>query len=124
MAMVLIGRGDQILEVPQSMWESHLDHDPDHAQQRLAFMTPDHHRVRRFVVRELPRRGKALDPGLIAAELGLSKPMTVKILAALERELFFLVRNDQGQVVWAFPVTVESTPHRLTFDSGEQIFAA
>ena len=46
------------------------------------------------------------------------------ILDELEQNLVFLVRNEQGAVSWAFPVTVEPTPHRLTFSTGEQIYAA
>jgi hypothetical protein len=36
----------------------------------------------------------------------------------------FICRNDEGMAVWAYPVTVEKTPHRLTFSTGEQIYAA
>jgi hypothetical protein len=46
------------------------------------------------------------------------------ILDELERNLFFLVRNAQGAVSWAYPVTVEPTPHQLRFHSGERLYAA
>ncbi len=46
------------------------------------------------------------------------------ILEELERKLFFLVRNDQGAVTWAFPATVETTPHKLTFSTGERLYGA
>jgi hypothetical protein len=46
------------------------------------------------------------------------------ILEELERKLFFLVRNEQGAVAWAYPVTVEITPHRLDFNTGERIYGA
>jgi hypothetical protein len=36
----------------------------------------------------------------------------------------FLFRNEQGSVTWAYPVTVDQTPHRVTFSSGEQVYAA
>jgi hypothetical protein len=55
-------------------------------------------------------------------KLGLDQVDT--ILDELEQKLFFLVRNAQGAVSWAYPVTVETTPHRLTFKSGEQLYAA
>jgi hypothetical protein len=32
--------------------------------------------------------------------------------------------NDQGEVSWAFPVTVETTPHKMGFSSGERLYAA
>jgi hypothetical protein len=42
----------------------------------------------------------------------------------LEQHLTFLFRNKQGSVVWAYPVTVDPTPHRVTFNTDEQINAA
>jgi hypothetical protein len=36
----------------------------------------------------------------------------------------FVCRNAQGAVVWAYPVTVEPTPHRATFSTGEELYAA
>jgi len=36
----------------------------------------------------------------------------------------YLYRNARGEVTWAYPVTVDHTPHRVTFSSGEQIYAA
>ena len=121
---VLIGRGNQMLAVPQAQWEKHLGAIPEHGLERLAFMTPDHHRVRYFAVRELVAQARPLEPKYIAGTLGLALERTVEILAELEQNLFFLVRDDLGAVAWAYPVTAEKTPHRLTFDSGERIYAA
>jgi hypothetical protein len=94
-------------------------------QVRLLFMTDDHHRVRNFVVQELPRsRGKALSAGEISRRLDLPLTRTVAILEELQKNLFFLVLNEKGEVSWAFPVTSDWTPHRLSFSSGESVFAA
>jgi hypothetical protein len=76
------------------------------------------------VVRELPRIGKPLSPELISAELNLPLSKTVEILDELEKNLFFLVRNEHGEVTWAFPVTADKTPHRMTFSTGERLNAA
>jgi hypothetical protein len=121
---VLIGRGNQMMAIPQSQWEEHLQAVPEHGRERLAFMSADHHRLRYFVVRELPLRGRPLEPEYIAARLGLTLERTAEILTELEQRLFFLVRDGQGAVSWAYPVTADATPHQLTFDSGEQIYAA
>ncbi len=91
---------------------------------RLAFMTPQHHRVRDFVVRELPRRVAAIPPADIAARLRMTAARVARILDDLERNLFFLVRDRRGAVEWAFPVTVARTPHRLEFSSGERGYGA
>jgi len=94
-------------------------------EDRLAFLTPQHHSVRNFVVRELPRNeGRPLRPGQIAQGTGRDLPVVQDLLDELERNLFFLVRNAAGDVSWAFPVTSDRTPHRLTFSTGERIFGA
>lgn len=91
----------------------------------LSFMTPHHHAVRNFVVRELPRNhGRPLAPLEIAKSLQLDIGFTVTLLEDLERHLFFLVRDGRGDVSWAFPVTSDRTPHRLRFSTGERIFGA
>ncbi len=90
----------------------------------MGFMTGDHRRVHHFVVRELPDAGKPLSPEFIAGKLGLHRDRVVSVLNDLEKHITFLFRNAQGEVTWAYPVTVEKTPHRLTFSSGEQVYAA
>ena len=59
---ILVGRKDQINPIPAQMWARHLAEVPQHAGHRLAFMTPAHHRVRYFVVRELPVHGRPIEP--------------------------------------------------------------
>lgn len=96
---------------------------PMSMENRLSFMTRQHHLVRYFVVRWLPRIGK-LPPETIAAKLNLPLRRVNAILAELEEKLFFLVRDERGYVCWAYPVTATRTPHVLAFDSGELIYAA
>lgn len=121
---ILLGRGSEVQRMSRETFEQHLEHVPAHTHKRLAFMSEVHHRVRYYVVHELPRAGKPLSPASIATALDLSLTQVNDILAALERNLVFLVRNAQGEVVWAFPVTVAETPHRLTFSSGERCYGA
>jgi hypothetical protein len=56
--------------------------------------------------------------------LSLTSERTEEILANLETHLTFLYRNSDGEVTWAYPVTVEKTPHAITFHSGEQLYGA
>ena len=121
---ILVGDGHKIIELPKKIWEQHTAHAAQDLADVLSFMTEDHHRIRYFVVRELPRIGKPIPPELISDELQLSLSDTVKILEDLERNLFFLVRNERGEVAWAFPVTADKTPHHLTFSTGERLNAA
>ena len=121
---ILLGRGQQILEMPATVWKEQLSQIPLHSQDRLNFMTAVHQRVRYFAVKELVYQQKPLEPDYIAEKLQLPLAVVQDILDKLERELFFLVRNEQNAVAWAYPVTVEPTPHRLKFSSGEQLYAA
>jgi hypothetical protein len=87
-------------------------------------MSEQHHRVRDFAVMELPRAGKPLAPEFIARELALSPAQVVGLLIDLEQHMTFLFRNEEGAVAWAYPVTVDETPHYLTFSTGERLHAA
>ena len=121
---ILMGRGRQIIKIPRKEWERHLSTVPQHSETRLGFMTEEHHLVRYFVVRELARIGEPIQPEFISQKLKLPLAQTNAILDELEKNLFFLVRNGQGAVSWAYPVTVENTPHHLAFSTGEQLYAA
>jgi hypothetical protein len=68
------------------------------ARTELTFKTADHHQVRDFVVRELPRLGNPLSPELIAESLALSREQVKLILDELEQHLTFLFRNKEGQL--------------------------
>jgi hypothetical protein len=121
---ILVGRGQEILAIPQATWKQHLLQIPQHSQARLNFMTDVHHQIRYFVVREMARKQEPIKPETISEELDLPFQVVETVLDELEKRLFFLVRNEQGAVAWAFPVTIEITPHKLDFRSGERLYAA
>ena len=121
---ILMGIGREIRTVPNDAFVQSVKGLPVRMASRLAFMSPDHHVVRDFVVRELPRQERPLSPIQIAQVTGLGLQKVSAILAELERNLFFLVRDSDGNVSWGFPVTTSQTPHRLTFSTGERTFGA
>jgi len=121
---VLIGRGDTIIDIPRTEWEEELTTAPEHIARRLEFMSLDHHAVRNFVVRELPRLGRPIPLAEISEALHLPRKHARSIVEELERNLFFLVRGHGEEVSWAFPVTAEETGHRLVFSTGERLDAA
>jgi len=121
---LLVGAGREIRRVPDDAFVQAMQDLPARMAARLAFMTRDHHAVRDFVVREMPRERTPLSPVVIANTLGLDAQKAIGILSDLEKRLFFLVRDGRGCVNWAFPVTTTATPHRLTFSSGESAFGA
>ncbi len=75
-------------------------------------------------LRELPSNAKPLSPELISEELGFPVDRVEDALDYLEKRMTFLYRNEDGDVIWAYPVTVEKTPHGITFDTGEKLYAA
>ena len=122
---ILIGSGSKIFRVPDRDWREGLAGAPEFFSGRLAFMTDEHHRVRNFVVAELPANpAKPLQPAEISRRLRFSPDRLDTILDELERNLFFLVRDHAGDVSWAFPVTSDRTPHFVRFSNGKSVSAA
>jgi hypothetical protein len=121
---LLAGVWRYLIGVPPFLWEKQIKKASDKVQASTRFMTPDYRRVHHFVVRELALSGMAISAEQVAKELDLPMVRVTGILQDLEGHLTFLVRNDHGQVVWAYPVTIEKTPHFITFDTGEQLYAA
>ncbi len=80
--------------------------------------------MRDFAVAELPRLGRALPSEHIAEKTDIPLERVGTILNELEVNRFFLVRDQERRVSWAFPVTSEKTPHRLDLSTGESIYAA
>lgn len=113
-----------MLSVPPFLWEKEITKTGRRIKAGLAFMSPEHRLVHHHIVRELPHAGVPLSPELIADSLKLSADRVNAILNDLETHKTFLFRNSKGAVAWAYPVTVEETPHHVTFSTGEQLYAA
>ncbi len=121
---ILLGVGQEIHAVSDADFLEALREVPSRMASRLAFMSREHHIVRDFVVREMPRHDRPLSPSQIAEATGLDLPGVSAILADLEKNLFFLVRDPDGNVSWAFPVTTFQTRHRVAFSTGEHTSGA
>jgi hypothetical protein len=113
-----------MIPVPGMFWKDQIEKAARDTTKTMGFMTEAHHRVRDLVVREIPRMGKPLSPALIAQELDLPLEQVREILDELEVNMRFLYRGDGEKVTWAYPVTVDRTPHRVTYGTGEQGYAA
>jgi hypothetical protein len=113
-----------MIGVPPFLWEKQIEKGRGKIEKGLRFMTADHRKVHHFVVRDLPQHSQPMRPEHIAGALGLTKEGVIQILDDLERHMTFLFRNPAGAVIWAYPVTVEQTPHRITFSTGESTFGA
>lgn len=121
---LLMRRNRRMIRVPAVVWKRNVRSEARRSAARLEFMGPVHHLVRNFVVTELPRSGRPLNPQTIAAGLGLETDVVGETLDELEAHLTFLYRSDGNNVDWAYPVTAEETPHKVTFDSGDRFFGA
>ena len=77
-----------------------------------------------FVVRELPQKGEPLALESIAAGLDLPLEKVARLVAELEQAKTFLFRKNSDRIDWAYPVTVDDTPHKVTFSTGEKVNAA
>ena len=113
-----------MIPVPRVLWERQLRARARRTKARLGFMSGEHHLVRDFAVSELPRVGEPLTPEVIAGRLSLAVARVQSILDDSEKHMTFVCRNTQGAVAWAYPVTVENTPHHVTFSTGEQLYSA
>jgi hypothetical protein len=80
--------------------------------------------VRILAVQHLPDSTKPLTAAALAELGGLKEADVVEALVELHRLLGFIALDSDGAVEWAYPVTVDATPHYLSFESGERMNAA
>jgi hypothetical protein len=118
---LLLGVWRIMISLPPDLWHKQMAKE---TQSDLSFITPNHQLVRDFVVREMPRLNLPIAPETIAVALGFPLDYVHSILDELERAKTFLFRDATGAVTWAYPVTVDPTPHQVTFSSGEKLYAA
>ena len=115
---VLKGENDKITPIPESVWMEELMASPPHIGRRLEFMTPDHHRLRNLAVTQVATGEGPVRVDWFAARLEMTPAEVDARLDELEQGLFFLVRDPEGHVNWAFPFSAEETPHQV--DLGQE----
>jgi hypothetical protein len=121
---LMIGFWRYMINLPSRVWEKEISKARRKFEAELGFMTDEHRLVHHFVVRELPYAGEPLPPEVVAKKLDLPVSRVNGILDDLEKHMTFLFRDNHDRVVWAYPVTVDKTPHHVTFDTGEELYAA
>lgn len=118
-----LGVSRYMVPLPTPVWQRLIRANGRKVRAGLGFMTADHHRIRNLVVLELPRLGAPIPPAWIADRLDLPLDRVISVLDELEKHLTFLFRNEAGAVSWAYPVTVDETPHRARFSTGEEAYS-
>jgi hypothetical protein len=120
---LMMGLWRYILPIPTFLWKKQIAKMGQKMETEFSFMSEEHYVVHHCAVRELPRVGEPLSPEVIAEKANLPLARVTTLLDELEKHMI-LVRNNKEAVVWAYPVTVEATPHHVTFSTGEQLYAA
>ncbi|HMK35963.1 MAG TPA: hypothetical protein VK463_12895 [Desulfomonilaceae bacterium] len=121
---IMIGFWRYMINLPPFVWEKEISKAKRKFEAELGFMSDEHRLVHHFVVKELPYAGEPLSPEVVANKVDLPVRRVSAILDDLEKHMTFLFRDNRGNVVWAYPVTVEKTPHHVTFNTGEELYAA
>ena len=121
---IYLGMGGLFIPIPSFIWRRLVAKTASDAEDNLNFMSADHHKVRDFVVTQIPQVDGPISTAAIAENLDMRVEDAKRIIDELERGMTFLYRSRPEGVTWAYPVTVDSTPHRVTFNSGVQTFAA
>ncbi len=124
MKRVLLGVRRRMVPIPWGLFRRRFPSEARKTNLALGGLDEEQRRVHHFVVRELPRLGRPMSPDYVAEKLQMAEARVVEILDELERRLIFLYRPEGRDVVWAYPVTAEPTPHHLDFSSGERFWAA
>ncbi|MDH3539005.1 MAG: hypothetical protein OEP52_03330 [Acidimicrobiia bacterium] len=119
-----VGVWRHLLRIPPAIGKRRVAGLAGRARTEAGGLSEEHRAVHHFVVQELPRVGRPLSPDAVADRLDLPPERVVGIVDELEAKKGFLFREGGDAVVWAYPVTAAETPHRLSFKSGERLYAA
>lgn len=120
---ILLGVGRRMVRVPKWLFAAMARRDEKRIGKRRP-LTHDQRRVQHFVVREIARRREPIPSADIAAALDIPPDRVREMLGELERRMTFLYRSGGDDVVWAYPVTAEETPHQVQIDGGAAFSAA
>ncbi|MBI5843058.1 MAG: hypothetical protein HZB23_00140 [Deltaproteobacteria bacterium] len=121
---LMIGLWRYVINVPPVLWESQVKKTRKRVLRALEDMSPDSRRVHHYLVSKMPETGGPVGPEMVAGDLGLPLSNVLTIMDGLEKRMTFIWRNEKDEAIWAYPVTVEKTPHAITFDTGESLYAA
>lgn len=86
---ILVGVDRDMRSVPNDAFVKSVKGLPARMAARLTFMSHDHHTVRDFVVRELPRQDRPISPIQIAQTTGLRLQAVAAVVTELEKKSVF-----------------------------------
>lgn len=121
---LMLGLWRYVINVPPFLWQKQIAAGKRKFEKEYGSLSQEYRLIHHFVVRELPCTGKPLSPELISDTLDFSVDFVKAALDYLEKRMTFLYRDEDGNVLWAYPVTVDKTPHKIIFNTGEKLYAA
>jgi hypothetical protein len=121
---VLFGFRKTTVSVPAFVVNREMEKAVRRIRMKVKGFTAKKRKVHHFVVRELPGRGGPISINDVAHGLGMPLRRVEALIDELEKEKTFLYRRNSAGINWAYPVTVEATPHKITFSTGECVNAA
>ena len=121
---MMLGLWRYMINVPPFLWEKQIFKMKGKLDKVYGSLSGEHHTVHHSVVRELANEGEPLSPEWVADRMDIPADRVRNILNDLEKGMTFLFRNNKGEVVWAYPGTVERTPHHVSFNTGQELYAA
>jgi len=121
---VRIGFWNLTLPVPAFFINRQVGAGIRRAQKKVHRFSNEKRAVHHYAVRELPRQGEPLALESIARGLDMPLEKVARLVDELEQAKTFLYRENGKRIDWAYPVTANATPHKVTFSTGEQINAA
>lgn len=121
---VLIGLKDDLVTIPFSDVKSEMKKGLKKAEDRVKLFSEEKRKIHHFIVKNLPILREPISPDLISQELQIPLNSVIKIVTELEEGKTFIYRNNSENINWAYPVTVDTTPHKIYFSTGEQVNAA
>ena len=120
----LLGFRSHMIPIPGPIWRMVVSRDARKLEAELSFMSEEHHLVRNYVVEMLHSIGEPLSAEYLADQLNIPMDHMKVILDDLEKHMTFLCRYGHRSINWAYPVTVDETPHQIAYSTGEHGYAA
>jgi hypothetical protein len=121
---ILLGIGHRIFPAPMFMSIRETTKMAKNMKTRINKISEEKKRIHHFVVKELPNAGQPISPAFIALALAIPVERVSALVDEMEKDKSFFNRYHSEGINWAYPVTVDKTPHRVTFSTGEQVNAA
>ena len=120
----LLGFQRYMIPIPGPLWRAVVSKNARKLETELSFMSEEHQLVRNYVVQALPQIGEPISASYISDKMNIHIDRVKVILDDLEKRMTFLCRYGHRAVNWAYPVTVDQTPHSITYSTGERGYAA